>query len=233
MIGLYHVPYGEFILYPVSLVYTFIHEMGHGIAAILAGGGFDKFVMHPDGSGLATSLVPDSRFARAFTAFGGLVAPAIIAAVCLMLGRNAKASRIGLYVFAGICALSLLLVVRNIFGFIFVILCGVAAFGLAKLPKSDAVPQYSMLTFALILLTTVFSRGDYLFVKYASGDAMESAAQLSDVGHIAENLFLPYWFWGALIGLISVIILVFGVLFFFRVPLKRPQKALTEQQDAS
>ena len=114
----------------------------------------------------------------------------------------------GLYVFTGICALSLILVVRNLFGFFFVALCGAATFALAKLPKTDTVPKYSMLFLAITLLTAVFSRGDYLFTKTAetAGGTMPS-----DVGQISEYLFLPYWFWGGLIALISVAILFLGI----------------------
>lgn len=228
VIGLYFVPYGYYILYPFSLIYTFVHEMGHGIAAIMVGGHFEKFIMNLDGSGLATNKIPVdlSRFGRAFIAFGGLVAPAIMAAISLILGRSPKASRIGFYIFAGICALSLIFVVRNLFGFIFVALCGCAALCIAKFPKSDSIPRYSMLILAITLLTAVFSRGDYLFVKYATGASVGSANQLSDVGQIAENLFLPYWFWGGLIGLISVVILIVGIMAFFRVKPGMSKKSL-------
>ena len=226
VIGLYFIPYGMYVLYPFMLVYTFIHEMGHGIAAVLMGGVFDKFEMWLDGSGMATSMLPRdaSHFAHAFVAFGGLIAPAIMAAISLMLGRSGKAARIGLYIFAGICALSLILVVRNLFGILFVAVCGLAAFGLAKLPRSDKIPQYSMLFLAITLLTAVFSRGDYLFTPSAQ-TAVGVAP--SDVGQIAEHLFLPYWFWGGLIALLSVAILVIGVRGFFLAGAgEKPQKQL-------
>ncbi|MBR4985768.1 MAG: M50 family metallopeptidase [Proteobacteria bacterium] len=228
-IGLYFVPFGWYALYPFMLVYTFIHEMGHGIAAILTGGDFLKFEMWIDGSGMATSLPAEGagRLSHAFVAFGGLIAPAIMAAICLALGRSGKASRIGLYVFTGICALSLILVVRPIlfgFGFWFVLACGLASFALAKFPKSNRVPQYSMLFLAITLLTAVFSRGDYLFTPTAQTAIGVSP---SDVGQIAENLFLPYWFWGGLIALLSVAILVIGVRSFFMADTDTPpQKQL-------
>lgn len=214
VIGLYFIPYGDIILYPLMLVYTFVHEMGHGIAAMLVGGEFDKFEMWSDGSGVATSLTPVDigRFASAFIAFGGLIAPAIMAAVSLILGRSAKAARIGLIVFGCICALSLLLVVRNLFGFFFVLACGIVCFALALIPKKPEVSQYSMLFLAITLLTAVFSRGDYLFTPEAQ---TAEGVSPSDVGQIAEQLFLPYWFWGGLIAAISIAILIFGIRGFF------------------
>lgn len=217
VIALYFVPFGGYILYPFMLVYTFVHEMGHGISALLVGGQFDKFEMWVDGSGVATTAlsVSASNFAHAFVAFGGLVAPAIMAAICLFLACKPKRARIGLYLFTGICAISILLVVRNLFGIFFVALCGAVTFCLAKVPKNDAVPQYSILFLAITLLTSVFSRGDYLFTATAE---TANGVMPSDVGQIAEYLILPYWFWGALIALISVGILILGIRAFFRVP---------------
>ena len=213
VIGLYFIPNGWYVLYPFMLIYTFVHEMGHGIAALIVGGEFDKFVMWPDGSGTAFSrLIDPTRFSRAFVAFGGLIAPAIMAAICLILGRSGKSSRIGLYVFAALSALSLILVVRNLFGIFFVAACGLVSFALAKLPKSNIIPQYSMLILAITLLTSVFSRGDYLFTDTAQ---TATGPMPSDVGQIAENLFLPYWFWGALIAALSVLILFIGIRAFF------------------
>ena len=226
VLALYHIPYGNLILYPFSLVFTFIHEMGHGITAILVGGQFKDFVMSLDGSGLASAMVPSSRFAMAAYAAGGLLAPPIVAAICLFISKNPKLSRITWYAFAAICVISIVLVVRNTFGIFFVALCGVASFALAKFPKTDAIPRYAMLVLAITQLTSVFARGDYLFVKYASGDSMNPATQqLSDVGAIAEQLFLPYWFWGGLIAIFSIIILILGIRAFFRSP-KTQSKAL-------
>jgi len=37
----------------------------------------------------------------------------------------------------------------------------------------------------------------------------------SDVAQMAENLFLPYWFWGAVCGLFAVAVLVLGLRAFF------------------
>lgn len=214
VIGLYFMPFGGYILYPFMLVYTFIHEMGHGIAALLMGGSFSKFEMWPDGSGVATSALSlgAGHFAHAFVAFGGLVAPAVMAAVSMILGRSGRASRIGMKLFALICGLSLIFVVRNWFGAVFVIVCGIGSFLLGFLPKSDKVPQYGMLFLAVTLLTAVFSRGDYLFTPTAD---TANGAMPSDVGQIANYLFLPYWFWGGLIALVSVMILIFGVRGFF------------------
>ncbi|MEM9488253.1 MAG: M50 family metallopeptidase, partial [Myxococcota bacterium] len=51
---LYNVPFlYNTIAYPLLLISTMVHELGHGVAALLSGGSFAKFVMFPDGSGMA------------------------------------------------------------------------------------------------------------------------------------------------------------------------------------
>ncbi len=41
------------ILYPLRLFVTFVHEAGHGLAAILTGGRFERFQVFSNGAGLA------------------------------------------------------------------------------------------------------------------------------------------------------------------------------------
>ena len=43
------VPFGRLIAYPLVLLSTLAHELGHGIAAVLVGGDFEQFVMHDNG----------------------------------------------------------------------------------------------------------------------------------------------------------------------------------------
>ena len=225
VVALYFIPYGYYVLYPFWLIYTFVHEMGHGIMAELVGGDFVKFEMWMDGSGVATNATPTdmSGFKLALIAFGGLIAPAIMAAVSLILGRSARASRIGLFFYGLICAAAIILVVPflNFFGVFFVALCGVLCFVIALVPKSPKPSQYTMLVLAITLCTSVFSRGDYLFTDTAQ---TANGPMPSDVGQIADHLLLPYWFWGGLIAILSVLVLVLGIRGFFHGMLKEPPK---------
>ncbi len=216
---------GRLILRPMTYVYTFVHEMGHGVAAILMGGQFHKFEMWLDGSGVATSSHSMSAFVRAFVSFGGLIAPAIWAAVCLILGRSPKWSRYGFYAFTALMVPAMVLVILGMspFGIVFVALAGFACFSISKFAvvkdssgkvvQERTYPQYIMLFLAITLCTNVFTRGDYLFTPIAN-TGMGIAP--SDVGNIADALWLPYWFWGGLIALISIAVLVGGIWLFFK-----------------
>ncbi len=50
---LWNIPALDFVLYPFRLFVTFVHESGHGVAALLTGGHFENFRVDPTGSGVA------------------------------------------------------------------------------------------------------------------------------------------------------------------------------------
>ncbi len=49
----WNIPQFNFVLYPFRLFVTFIHEAGHGLAAVFTGGTFIEFEVAANGSGLA------------------------------------------------------------------------------------------------------------------------------------------------------------------------------------
>lgn len=210
---LYLVPYGHTIGYPLVLLSTLAHEMGHGIAAMLVGGHFDEFRMWTDGSGVARWYGSDiGRLARAFVSAGGLVGPAVAAAIGFMLARGEKSARVGLIVFGVGLLVAEVLVVRGFFGMVFVGLLAALCLFLAYKVK-PWVGQVTVVFIAVQLALSVFSRGDYLFTDKAQTSA---GLMPSDVAQMAEALWLPYWFWGALCGLVSVAVMLLGVRGFFR-----------------
>ncbi len=208
---LYFVPYGHYVGYPLMLLSTLVHELGHGLAAVLSGGDFDRFVMSADGSGYAVTAT-SGRFSRAFVSAGGLVGPAIAAAIGFAMGRTPQRARQALAAAGALLLVALLLVVRSWFGAVFVVLAAGLFLGIAVKAKPWA-SQVALVFVAVQLSLSVFSRGDYLFTpvaRTAQGDLP------SDVAQMSEALFLPYWFWGAACGAFSVAVLVLGMRAFFR-----------------
>lgn len=53
---LWNVPAFSFLVYPLRLFVTYVHEAGHSLAAILTGGQAAQFVVSPDTSGLTRSI---------------------------------------------------------------------------------------------------------------------------------------------------------------------------------
>lgn len=217
---LYAVPRGQSLAYPLMLLSTLAHEMGHGVAAILVGGRFHRFEMWPDGSGVAfwsargtgPGTAEIGRLELAFVAAGGLVGPAIVAALLLVAARRPRGARQGLLVLAGALGLALLLVVRGFFGMFFVAVLAVGLFAVAR-ASGDELARLVLVFLAVQLALSVFSRGDYLFTPTAQTGA---GPMPSDVGQMAAALFLPYWFWGALCGLVSVVVVAASLRLYWR-----------------
>jgi hypothetical protein len=199
---LYVVPYGEYVAYPLLLISTVVHELGHGIAAILSGGMFAELHMWADGSGVAYSA-SSGGLADAFVSAGGLCGPAVAAGVFLFLGRRPTWARWCLAAFGAFLGLALAVWVRGEFGMVFV--GGLAAACLVTAFVASAeVAQLALVFLATQLALSVFSRGDYLFVRSASTGA---GTDPSDVQQMANALGGPYWLWGAACGGFSVAVL--------------------------
>ena len=91
-----HVPVVHWLAWPFSLLSTLVHELGHGLAAVLVGGHFERLAMYADGSGEAITATSGARISRALVAAGGLIGPALAAAAMFLLARTAKRARITL-----------------------------------------------------------------------------------------------------------------------------------------
>jgi hypothetical protein len=109
----------------------------------------------------------------------------------------------------------LVLVVRGWFAFGFVAAVALAL-GAAARPRSPWLGRFVLVFAAVQLALSVFTRGDYLFTPVAHTSA---GPMPSDVAQMADALWLPYWFWGALCGLVSVGVLLLGLWSYLRGPL--------------
>jgi hypothetical protein len=95
---LWNVPQLDFLMYPVRLFVTFIHETGHGVAAIISGGQFHQLVVSSDGSGVAAT----SGGWRWLILPAGYVGAALFGAALFYLANTVRDTR---YVSAGVAVL--------------------------------------------------------------------------------------------------------------------------------
>jgi len=195
-------PYGRRILYPFALLGTWAHEMGHGLFAILVGGSFDRLVLYQNLGGTAYSTGVGT-FGRALVAAGGLLGPALAGGLVIVLGSRESTARWVLAGLAIILALSLLLFVRNLFGWVslavIAAILGILAFYGPEVARV-LVAQLIGIQFCLASWGTL----DYMFTRdfVRDGQVIDS-----DTQEIAEVLLLPYWFWGGLIAATSLTIM--------------------------
>ena len=208
---LYAVPFGRTIAWPLVLVSTLAHELGHGLAAALLGGHFESLRLYADASGVALWSGAFGRLATATVAAAGLIGPALAAFVLMGLGRSRRRARVVVAALGlGLLAVALL-VVGNPFGFAFTVL--LASLLLLVSWRAPRLSQTALFLLAVQLALSVFSRSDYLFTSTA---LTASGPLPSDVAIMAGALFLPYWVWGAVCGATSIGLLALGAMIVFR-----------------
>ncbi|HUQ42657.1 MAG TPA: M50 family metallopeptidase, partial [Candidatus Limnocylindrales bacterium] len=166
--------------------------------------------VYADTSGVARTAV-FSAWQSAAVSAGGLVGPALTAMLFFMMARGPRGARAAL-VLTGVTLLAVdALLVRNLFGGVFIGFVALVSLLIAW--KAPHASQLTVVFVAVQLALSVFSRGDYLFTPVAN---MAAGDMPSDVANIASVLILPYWVWGALCGLISIVALLLGVASFLR-----------------
>jgi len=214
-VALYVIPGGYHVAYPLILISTLVHELGHGIAAVFMGARFLKFHMNADGSGVAYWSGHVGSVGRAFISAGGLVGPALLAAVAFVVARRARFARWALGVGAGLLLALGAWVVRGQFGLVFVLILAAACLAIA-LKGSEQLAHFTLVFLAVQLALSVYSRGDYLFVREAR------PGMPSDVEQMARALGGPYWLWGWICGAFSVVVLAVGGWLFLRAARRQP-----------
>ena len=205
-ITLWQVPYGHYILYPFSILATWFHEMGHGLAAIFLGGDFLKLEIFANGSGRATYTYSGDlflgRFGRAIVAAAGLLGPPIAGAILILASRSFKTASISLKILGGFLLFSVLIWVRSLFGIVAILLLGLIILGIG-IKGNRWFQGFSIQFLGVQACISTYNQLDYLFSHTAG------PLGISDTGQIQQELIVfPYWFWGGLIAIASFAILV-------------------------
>jgi hypothetical protein len=206
---------------PLLYLSTLVHELGHGLAAILVGGHFDRLEMWGDGSGVAWTAAR-SNWQHALITAGGLVGPAFAAALGFVAARRPGSSRWALGAIGLVLLWAIVFKVRTGFG---LAVTGAVAGG-AVLVAWRARADWAQLVLGFLsvqLALSVFSRGDYLFMEKAQTGA---GVGLSDSAAIGQAIGGPYWLWGTLCGAVSVLALVFGAWIMLRGVARRAPASL-------
>lgn len=206
--------WGNWILYPFSLLATWFHEMGHGLTALALGGEFLRLEIFPNGSGFAVhrgSLFLGA-LGRALVAAGGPMGPPIAGGLLVLAGQRLKTTQVCLWILAGTLIGSALIWVRSPFGIVLLVALGIPIGAIARYAPGW-IQVLSVQFLGVQACISTYHQLDYLF---SPGAVIGSRRMLSDSAQIAQNLFLPYWFWGGLMALASVGILAQSLYWAYR-----------------
>lgn len=213
----WRLPYGNYMVYPFTILATWFHEMGHGLTAMLTGGRFEKLVILPDGSGIATNWSSGdgflwARIQNALIAAGGPLGPALAGAAFILASRRFQTARIALILLGGLMLLSVLIWVRSLFGFVAIGLWGLLTVAIA-FKGSRWMQGFAIQLLGVQACLSTWQQLDYLF---SAGGVIGGQSMPSDSTQIAQNLLLPYWFWGGLMAIISALLLLSSLYMAYR-----------------
>ena len=197
VIFLPQLPLGNYLLYPFTILTTWFHEMGHGLAALALGWDFERLVLLSDGSGYAESYSPPNpgAFATALVSLGGPLGPSVIGAALIAATRRHELWRPALYALAAIILVSTLIWVRSLVGFLVLPLIAAALIGIA-LRARDGLVRFAVQFLGVLGALSMLRDWHYLFSHSA---VIGGRPMLSDTGAIEEALWLPYWLWAIVI----------------------------------
>jgi len=213
-IAAWQFPEGRLALYPFTILATWFHEMGHGLAALLAGSRFDHLVVFSDGSGYASILRPGDglRVTDAVIAASGPLGPAVAGSLLIVASRTPRRSGRALTVLGAALALSAAIWVRSVVGLLVLPLLGIGILAIAAYAK-PAWQRLAVQVLGVEACISVWRQFDYLF---SAGGYVGGRAARSDTAAIADALILPYWFWGAAVSVGIVALLWWSLRVSFR-----------------
>lgn len=219
---LWFIPFAEWLVYPIRLFVTFIHEASHALVAFITGGAVQSLTISPDGSGMVYSanssflgsLLTSSAGYLGTTAFGVLL--------LLLIRRSVSPQRVlmGSGMFIGIITLffGVLAPAFNMFSLqvsfwsvLFTIVSGAAlAGGLVVLAAyaSSRAANFAVAFLAVQCLLNALSDLKTLFFLNASFGGSEIQ---TDAGNMAAATGIPSIMWVFIWMGISIVMISLGL----------------------
>lgn len=197
-------PYGDYILWPFTLLATWVHEMGHGMTAELLTD-FVRLEIYEDAGGVAHTAQSKNGVVNGLIAAAGLLGPAFAGSFFIIFGKKEKSARYLLGGLGLVMLLSIIFYVRNGFG-VFAVGGWVLALMAMTAFAPDKLCYFAVQFIGLQFCINNFKDFDYMFIE--SFERPGGQVMLSDTGAMAQNLFLPYWVWGSLVAGSSILMLV-------------------------
>jgi hypothetical protein len=202
------VPFGALVMYPFTLLATWVHETGHGLAALAVGARFERLVIFADASGYAQASGLRNGWRDAIMCLGGLWAPPLVGALLLAVARGPRRARAALFALAALLLVTLALWVRSPAGYVVVPLVA-ALLGWAawrwRPERRLVLAQFIAITLAL---DTV---GRLIGYALSSTATVGGHEQKSDVAAIADALGGHYLLWGVLVITVALALLAAGL----------------------
>lgn len=223
-IVLWFVPFADYLVYPIRLFVTFVHEGGHALAAVLTGGSVQSLTVAPDTSGLVKAYSSSSIAILIFSSAGYLSAMAYGVLLLVLVRWNVAPRKIlfgsGVFVALMTVVFGLFAPVLNIFsgdisfyGMAFTLFSGaLITAGLVALAKYASLKWANFFVGFLAvqcLLNAVFDLKN-LFIISATTTAHNDAMNMAQVTGLPAPLWILIWI-GISIVMLSIGLRVYAV----------------------
>ncbi len=200
-LALWQFKLGRNLIRPYYILGVFFHEIGHAIAILMLGGKPVKIKIFPNDGGVTFSYYQSfGRFRRAIVSSAGFLGSAIVGSLLLVASRNPNITN-NILIILGIFSLAATIVwVREWLGYGFMTMIFWGFIILAIAFRAPPEIQKFMIQFLGVQISAINFLNIWYLFAYMRG--------YSDVGKIERYLWLPYWFWGIILTLLCVEILV-------------------------
>jgi hypothetical protein len=186
--------WGRKILFPIQIFTTWIHECCHAFTAMVLGAEAIHITLSPDGSGLTHFKIPKGKVRHAIIASAGYLGTSLVGCLMFLLLLNTEKPnpilniQSVIFIFSGIIGFSLLFWIRNLFGFISVLLLGGALASLTYPPLKPFAHEILLFLSIQTALNSLFDIRTLL--------ALDSKKSNQSDAHTLQKLFyLPHWVW--------------------------------------
>ena len=201
-------PQTSFLMWPFSQLGTLVHELFHGLSAILSGGEFLHMTVYQEGGGVAW-IRNASAWQRAFTAAGGLVGPSILGAVILLLARRFGITSIMFALLSFFFLVVAFVWSKGGYTVGLSLVVAVVFFVIAIIPHHGLTRFFAMFIPIQLAFENLIDF-DYMFTDSFLRNGTE---HVSDTGIIARQLGGTFWMWGMLIAIVTLATIVSALYF--------------------
>ena len=226
-IALWFIPFADYLVYPIRLFVTFIHESSHALISFITGGSVSSWTISSDGSGVVYSA-PSGFIGQILTSSAGYLGTTAFGVLLLYFIRKAYSGNkvlmgLGVFIAAITLFFGVLMPFFNIFSLevsflsqVFTVFCGaLMAAGLFALGKfgSLKVANFAVAFLAVQCLLNAFLDLKTLFYINAP---LVGSDMANDAQNMANATGIPGFFWvlvwiGLSILMISIGLRVYAV----------------------
>ncbi|GAO06279.1 M50 family metallopeptidase [Streptomyces lydicamycinicus] len=167
---------------------TIAHEGGHGLIALLTGRRLDGIRLHSDTSGLTVSRGKPTGLGMVLTAAAGYIAPSLLglAGAALLAAGHITALLWG----ATVLLLAMLIMIRNAYGVLTVVLTGAAFVLVSWLTTPDVQAAFAYVVVWFLLLGGVRPPFELQGKRRRGGAVDSDPDQLARLTHVPAAIWL-------------------------------------------